>query len=187
MRARKVFLVNLWPILISLTLLIGPKNHVILEIQFQFHHTNLNLNNITSWHFGKLSFFWNWTWAWKWSWTSSCKFHFTFLFNNDSGIFTRFFFSILESTLNLVPVHREMESPLSYDHPSLMEKVCEHQFFGLDPIFEPILTLIVDSRLDWVKFPSRYRFLFLIPLSLNPSSSKITLHCWTRMLKKMTQ
>ena len=23
-----------------------PKNHVILEIQFQFHHTNLNLTNI---------------------------------------------------------------------------------------------------------------------------------------------
>ena len=29
-----------------------------------------------------------------------------------------------------------------------MGKVCEHQFFGLDPIFELILTLIVESRLD---------------------------------------
>ena len=29
-----------------------------------------------------------------------------------------------------------------------MGKVCEHQFFSLDPIFEPISTLIVDSRLD---------------------------------------
>ena len=29
-----------------------------------------------------------------------------------------------------------------------MEKVCEHRFFGLDPIFEPILSLITDSRLD---------------------------------------
>ena len=26
--------------------------------------------------------------------------------------------------------------------------MCEHQFFGLDPIFELILTFIVDSRLD---------------------------------------
>ena len=29
-----------------------------------------------------------------------------------------------------------------------MGKVCEYQFFDLDPIFEPISTLIVDSRLD---------------------------------------
>ena len=57
------------------------------------------------------------------------------------------FFSIPESILNLVPVHREIESPISYDHTSLMGKVCEHQFFSLDPIFEPISTL-VDSRLD---------------------------------------
>ena len=50
------------------------------------------------------------------------------------------FFSILESTLNPVPIHREIESPTFYDHILLMGKVCEHQFFGLDPIFEPILT-----------------------------------------------
>jgi len=42
-RARKVFLVNLWPILVSLNLSIGPKNHVILEANIQFHHTHLNL------------------------------------------------------------------------------------------------------------------------------------------------
>ena len=58
------------------------------------------------------------------------------------------FFSIPESTLNSVPVHREMESPISYDHTSLMGKMCEYQFFGLDPVFEPSSTLIVDFRLD---------------------------------------
>ena len=45
------------------------------------------------------------------------------------------FFSILESTLNPVPVHHEIELPIFYDHILLMEKVCEYQFFGLDPIF----------------------------------------------------
>ena len=63
-------------------------------------------------------------------------------------VFLPDFFSILKSTLNPVPVHREIKSPISYDHTLLMKKVCEHQLFGLDPIFEPILTLIVDSRLD---------------------------------------
>ena len=29
-----------------------------------------------------------------------------------------------------------------------MGKVCEYQFFKLDHVFEPISTLIVDSRLD---------------------------------------
>ena len=36
------------------------------------------------------------------------------------------FFSISESTLNHVPVHREIESPISCDHTSLMGKVCVH-------------------------------------------------------------
>jgi len=36
------------------------------------------------------------------------------------------FFSIPESTFNPVPVHYEIESPISYDHTSLMGKVCEH-------------------------------------------------------------
>ena len=45
-----------------------------------------------------------------------------------------------ESTLNPVPVHHEIESPISYDYTSLMEKVCEYQFFDLETIFELILT-----------------------------------------------
>jgi len=97
------------------------------------------------------------------------------------------FFSIPESTLNLVSVHYEIESPISYDHTSLMEKVCEHQFFGLDPIFEPISTLIIDSRFDLSQLPESVSVLFLFHLSPNQSSLKITLHCWTRMLTKMTQ
>ena len=55
------------------------------------------------------------------------------------------FFSIPESTLNPVPVHCEMESPISYDHTSLLGNVCEYQFFALDPIFEPILTPTFES------------------------------------------
>jgi len=46
-----------------------------------------------------------------------------------------------------------MESPISHDHTSLLGKVCEYQFFCLDPVFEPILTLIVDSRLDLSQIP----------------------------------
>ena len=46
-----------------------------------------------------------------------------------------------------------MESPISYNHTSLLGNVCEHQFFGLDPIFEPISTLIVDSRLNLSQIP----------------------------------
>ena len=55
--------------------------------------------------------------------------------------------------MNSVPVYHEIESPISYDHTLLMGKVYEHQFFGLDPIFEPISTLIVDSRLDLSQIP----------------------------------
>ena len=36
-----------------------------------------------------------------------------------------YFFSIPESTLNPVLVHREIELPISYDHTLLMGKVCE--------------------------------------------------------------
>ena len=39
------------------------------------------------------------------------------------------FFHIPESTLNPEPVHHEIESPISYDHTSLIGKVCEHQIF----------------------------------------------------------
>ena len=44
-----------------------------------------------------------------------------------------------------------------------MGKVCEHQFFGLDPIFEPISTLIVDSRLDLSQFPESVPIFLPIP------------------------
>ena len=36
------------------------------------------------------------------------------------------YFHIPESTLNPVPVHREIESPIFYDHIPLMGKVYEH-------------------------------------------------------------
>ena len=73
------------------------------------------------------------------------------------------FFSIQVSTLNPVPVHREMESPISYDHTLFMGKVCEHQFFGLDHVFEPISTLIVDSRLDLSQLPESVSVFVSIP------------------------
>ena len=63
------------------------------------------------------------------------------------------FFSILESTLNSVPVHCEIESLIFYDHTLLMGKVCEHQFFDLDRIFEPISTPNFESRLDLGQIP----------------------------------
>ena len=50
--------------------------------------------------------------------------------------------------MNPVPVHREIESLIFYDHISLMGKVCEHQFFSLNPIIEPISTLTFESQLD---------------------------------------
>ena len=50
--------------------------------------------------------------------------------------------------MNPVPVHCEIEPPISYNHTLLMGKVCEHQFFGLDPIFGPISTPTFESRLD---------------------------------------
>ena len=58
------------------------------------------------------------------------------------------FFSILESTLNPIPVHCEIESPISYDHTSLKGRVREHQLFGLDPILKPISTPTFESRFD---------------------------------------
>ena len=41
-------------------------------------------------------------------------------------VFLPNFFSIPESILNHVPIHCEIESPISSDHTSLMRKVCEH-------------------------------------------------------------
>jgi len=55
------------------------------------------------------------------------------------------FFSIPELILNPVPVHRVIESPISYDHTLLIGTVCEHQFFSLDSIFELISTLTFES------------------------------------------
>jgi len=57
------------------------------------------------------------------------------------------FFYIPESTLNPVPVHHKIESLMSYDHTSLTGKVYKHLFFDLDPIFEPISTLILNLDL----------------------------------------
>ena len=44
-----------------------------------------------------------------------------------------------------------------------MGKVCEHQFFDLDPIFEPISTLIVDSRLDLSQIPESVSVFVPVP------------------------
>ena len=100
-------------------------------------------------------------------------------------IFLPEFFHIPESTLNSVPVHCEMESPIFYDHISLMGKVCEYQFFDLDPIFEPILTPTFESQLDLSHI--HVSVLVLFCLSPNRSSFTITLYCWTKVLTKMTQ
>jgi len=51
-RKRKLSLINIWPILLSLTLLIWLKIQFILETKIQFHHNILNLTNInplTNW------------------------------------------------------------------------------------------------------------------------------------------
>jgi len=79
------------------------------------------------------------------------------------------FFSIMESTLNSVPIHCEIESQLSSDHTSLMEKVCEHQFFSLDPIFEPISTLTIESRLDLSQIPESVSV--FVPISFESKST----------------
>ena len=44
-----------------------------------------------------------------------------------------------------------------------MRKVCEHQFFGLDHVFELISTLIVDSRLDLSQLPESVSVFVPIP------------------------
>ena len=96
------------------------------------------------------------------------------------------FFSIPESTMNSVPVHREIESPISYDHTSLMGKVCEHQFFGLDPIFEPISTPPFESRLDLSQILESVSVFILVPFESKSVISQNNTSYWTRMLKKMT-
>jgi len=57
---------------------------------------------------------------------------------------------------------------ISYDHTSLIRKVCEHQFFGLDPIFEPISTLPLESRLDLSQIPKSV--LIFIPILFESKS-----------------
>ena len=57
------------------------------------------------------------------------------------------FFSIPKSTLNPAPVHREIESPISYDHTSLMGKVCELQFFGLNPCLNQFRLVLLNLDL----------------------------------------
>jgi len=139
------------------------------------------------WHFGKLSFYRNWTWAWEWSWTSSWQFHFTFWFNNNSVIFTRFF-SLFRSQHWIL-----YQYTIKLNHQYLMitlhwwGKCLNINSLIWTPFLNQFWLPLLNLDLIWVKFPSQYQFLFLFHLSPNPSSPKITFHCWTRMLKKMTQ
>ena len=41
--------------------------------------------------------------------------------------------------------------------------MCEHQFFSLDPIFEPISTLTFESRLDMSQIPESVSIFVHIP------------------------
>jgi len=86
--------------------------------------------------------------------------------------------------LNPVPVHREIGSPISYDHTSLMGKVCEHQFFALDPIFEPILTPSFESRLDLSQISESISF--FVPI-LFGSKSIISQNCTSLLDKGVEQ
>ena len=88
--------------------------------------------------------------------------------------------------MNHISVHCEIESPISYDHTSLMGKVCEHQFFGLDPIFEPISTPLLESRLDLSQILESVSIFIPVPFEFKSIISQITLHCWTKVLNKMT-
>ena len=78
------------------------------------------------------------------------------------------FFHIPESTVNSVPAHREVESPISYDHNLLLGKVCEHQFLGSDPLSEQILTL--KPSLDFSQFPESV-LVYVLPESKSVISS----------------
>ena len=73
-----------------------------------------------------------------------CEYQFFDLEPNFEPILTPTFESqfdlsqIFESVF--VPILFEPKSIIFHKHTSLMGKVCEHQFFGLDPIFQLILT-----------------------------------------------
>ena len=54
------------------------------------------------------------------------KFVILFHFLTQLQYLYQIFFSILESTLNPVLVHHEIESQISYNHTPLMKKVSEH-------------------------------------------------------------
>ena len=96
--------------------------------------------------------------------------------DNDSGVWLRSsrysimtlvslpdYFSILESTLNPVQVHYEIESPVLSDHTSLMQKVCEHQFFGLDRILNQFWLSLLSLDLIWVKFSESVSVFVFVP------------------------
>ena len=61
-----------------------------------------------------------------------------------------------------------------------MGKVCEHRFFGLDPIFEPISTPSLESRLDLSQLPESVSN--FIPISFK--SESIISHNHTSLLDK---
>ena len=82
------------------------------------------------------------------------------------------------STLNYVPVHHEIESSIFYYHILLMGKVCEHQFFSLDPIFEPISTF--ESRLDLSQISESVSVFIPIPFE----SKSIISQNYTSLLDK---
>ena len=97
------------------------------------------------------------------------------------------FFSIPESTLNPVPVHREMESPISYNHIHCWGKCVNINSLVWTLFLNQFRLSLLTLDLIWVKFSSRCRFFLLFHLSPNYSSSKITHHYWTRLLTKMTK
>ena len=61
-----------------------------------------------------------------------------------------------------------------------MGKVCEHQFFSLGPIFEPILILTAESWLDLSQIPE----LVLVFISVPFESKSIISQNHTSLLDK---
>ena len=68
-----------------------------------------------------------------------------------------------------------------------MGKVCEHQFFSLDPIFEPISTLIIDSRLDLSQIVESVSVFIPNPFESKSIISQNYTLLLDKVLKKMTQ
>jgi len=151
MRARKVFLVNLWPILISLTLRLDPRIMSFWKSSFNFiiptwtcqHHI---LDILASYPFSEIEV----------------------ELESDpepqigSDIFTRFF---LYSEVNIefytsIPWNGITNLLWSY---FIHGEVYDYQFFDLDPIFESISTLFVDSRLDPSQLPESVSIFTPVP------------------------